>query len=195
MNTDKQYMLIYGIEGDRRDILERVAFGRGFGIRPIEDHELDLRVHQLLDGQVNERPENFKQEHDLGDDFEYILFVNIKDKALYAFLDELKDNDVYIPHKAILTETNLKWPLYFLMEENKEEHRVMTLYGQLRNVMRMATSLADDTKDHELIDLLDEAQHFFEPREFEFDELRDIYNRLATRVNEIIQERRNSEQE
>lgn len=185
-----KYILIYGIKGERLDTLQRIAFAHGFGIRQIEEHEIDLKVSQLLDGQVNPKPEDFVFEDKLGEDFEYMLFVNIHDEILYNFLEEIKKDGVYIPHKAVLTETNKNWPLSFLMEENKEEHKVMTLYGQLRKIMGVGVGLVDETNDSKLKEILVEAEDYFHPREFEFEELRDIYNKLAQRINDLLEERK-----
>lgn len=188
-NNDK-YILIYGIKGDRLEKLERVAFAHGFGLREIQDFELDLKVRDLLDGNKNEKPEDFIFEDRLGDDFEYMLFVNIKDEQLYKFLDEIKAEGVYIPHKAVLTENNINWPLFYLMNENKEEHKVMTVYGQLRKIMGIGANLQKDIDDPELDTIMQDAQDYFHPREFEFEELQSIYNRLAIKINTILEERR-----
>lgn len=187
---EKRYLLIYGFKGERLDILERIAFAHGFRIRQIEDFELELKVSDLLDGKVNEKPQDFVFVDDLGQDFEYILFVNIHDEILYNFIEELKKDGVYVPHKAVLTKTNVNWPIKHLMHENKEEHKVMTLYGQLRKVMRVGIGLVEKTNDPLLKEILLEAEDYFHPREFEFEELRDIYNKLAQRINELLAQER-----
>lgn len=186
-------MLVYGLKGDRKNIFERVSDERQFGIRYIEDHELDKKVHELLDGQTHEVPSDFVMDKDLGDDFEYVLFVNIKDDDLYGFIKDLKEEGIYIPHKAILTKMNVNWPLIFLMNENKEEHKVMTLFGRLRNLMQMGAQAYEETGDEELKNLLIESEEYFHPREFEIEELSEVYNKLAIKLNKLKAEK-NGEQ-
>lgn len=186
---DKKFILMYGIKNERLDILRRVADKYEFGLRSIEDHEVDLKVSRILEGK-SEKPEDFVFDDSLGDDFEYMLFVNIHDELLYNFLEEIKKEGVYIPHKAVLTETNRNWPLRYLMNENKEEHKVMSLYGQLRKAMNVGVGLLEKTQDQELEEILERAQDYFHPREFEFEELRDIYNTLAQRINDLLAKER-----
>lgn len=183
-------IIFYGIKGERFETLERISFAYGFGLREVQDYEIDMKVGDIIDGVKLEKPENFIYEDKLGDDFEYMLFVNIKDDELYKFLDEIKASGVYVPHKAVLTANNINWPLSYLMNENKEEHKVMGVYGELRKIMKIGAQLAEETNDPQLKDILVEAEDYFHPREFEFEELKDIYNRLATKINEILESRK-----
>lgn len=186
---DNKYMLVYGIKGDRKEIFENVSAGHGFGIRYIEDHEIDHKVGDLLDGKINEKPEGFVFDKDLGDDYEFVLFVNIKDDFLYNFIGDLKEKGIYIPHKAVLTKMNVNWTLDYLMNENREEHKVMTLFGRLRSLMGLGAQIYEETEDPELKQILQDSEDYFHPREFEFEELRDVYNRLAVKVNELLANR------
>lgn len=188
--TDKKKLLIYGIKGDRLETFERISFSYGYEIREIEDFELDFKVKDLLADKVNSRPDDYEFVDDFGEDFEYMLLVNIHDEELYKFLEELKADGVYIPHKAVLTQTNINWPLRHLMKENMEEHKVMSVYGQLRRILPVAHSLAEKTDDTLIKQILIEAEDYFHPREFEFEELRDIYNKLASRINELLDQDR-----
>lgn len=187
---DKRLLFIYGIKNDRLEIIERVAFAHGFGVREIGEEQLDWKVSDILDGQGEPDDGVRSSNITFDDDFEYMLFVNIHDELLYNFLEEIKKEGVYVPHKAVLTETNKNWPLSYLMNENKEEHKVMSLYSQLRKVMGVGQGLIEKTHDEELIGIMEEAQDYFHPREFEFEELRDIYNRLAQKINELLSQQR-----
>ncbi|MDO5027183.1 MAG: DUF3783 domain-containing protein [Tissierellia bacterium] len=185
---EEKFILIYGIKGERLEILERVASDHKFGLRPIRDYELDLKVSEILEN----------KERDFGDlgeikgieDFEYMLFANIHDQELYNFLEDIKGQGVYIAHKAVLTKTNVNWTLRYLINENKEEHVVMTLYGQLIKAMKVARGLLEETKDQELEGLMERAEGYMQPREFDFDELKEIYNSLALRINQLLDQRR-----
>lgn len=189
--TDNKKLLIYGIKGERLDGFERISFSYGYEIREIKDFELDFKVKDLLANTSNERPNDFVFDDEFGQDFEYMLLVNIHDEELYNFLEELKANGIYIPHKAVLTKTNINWPLRHLMKENMEEHKVMSVYGQLRRILPVGHSLVEKTDDKLLKEILVEAEDYFHPREFEFEELRDIYNKLASRINELLDQDRN----
>lgn len=185
---EEKIILIYGIEGDRLEILSEVASDHGFGLRPIMDYELDMKVSEVLASEAKDYGD-LGQENGI-DDFEYMLFANIHDQDLYTFLDDIKGKGVYIAHKAVLTKTNVNWTLRFLINENREEHKVMTVYGQLGQAMKVAQGLLEETGDKKLEDLMLRAEDYMHPREFDFDELREIYNGLAMRINQLLQERR-----
>ncbi|NLW52085.1 MAG: DUF3783 domain-containing protein [Tissierellia bacterium] len=186
---ENRYMLVYNIKGERKDKFEKVSEEHGFDIRYIEDFELDLKVKDLLDGNVNLKPENYVFDKEIEEGYEFVLFVNIHDDILYNFIKDLKEVGIYIPHKALLTKMNRDWTLDFLMQENKDEHRVMTLFGRLRGLMQMGAQIYDETQDEELKQLLIDSEEYFHPREFEFEELREVYNNLAVKVNQLLEQR------
>lgn len=183
-------ILLYGIKNDRLEVIKRVAFAHGFEIREVKEDQLNCRVSNLIEDSKCSSDEFKVKDFSFDEDFEYMLFVNIHDELLYNFLSEIKKEGVYIPHKAVLTETNKKWPLSYLMNENKEEHKVMSLYGQLRKAISVADGLLEKTKDTQLKEVLDRAQDYLQPREFEFEELRDVYNTLAQRINDLLSQNR-----
>lgn len=54
-----------------------------------------------------------------------LVLDGFSDKRLEILLREMKQNGVSVPYKAIVTETNLGWPLYQLYKELVAEHEAL----------------------------------------------------------------------
>ncbi len=182
IDTEEQIILIYGVEGERLEILQKEAKKKNFRIIEVSHEHTFCKVEDL----IFEDYSHCLVEEASPIDIEFLLFVNIIKDDLYGFIRILKDNGLYFPNKAILTPTSKEWKLRRLLAENKEEHVVMTMFSNLRRAMRKATTIKEENRhDEELIEIMEHAQHYLNPREFDFDEMKSIHNRLAQKVNEI----------
>lgn len=182
IDTDEQIILIYGICGEKLEILQREAKKKNFRIIKVSHEHTFCKVEDL----IYEDYSHCLVEEARPIDIEFLLFVNIIKDDLYEFIQILKDNGLYFPNKAILTPTSKEWKLRRLLAENKEEHIVMTMFSNLRRAMRKARIIKEQNRhDDELLEIMEYAQHYLDPREFDFDEMKSIHNKLAQKVNEI----------
>lgn len=182
VNTDEQIVLIYNIKGERFSTVERLAQIRGYRLINISDNQVLCRVEDIIFGNTKDC-EIIETEVI---NMEFLLFVNILNDDLYGYIGELKQEGLYFPNKAILTKMNSNWQFRRLLVENKEEHAVMTMFTNLRRAMKKATAIVEENKhDDELIEIMDHAKHFLNPREFDFDEMKEIHNKLANKVNSL----------
>ena len=180
INIEEKIILAYNLKPDRLEIVKEKAKIFKYRIIEIEDNQTYCIVEDL----IYENYEHCLVEDATEIDMEFLLFVNIINDDLYGFIDELKKEKLYFPNKAILTETSMKWKLRQLLAENKEEHVVMTMFTNLRRAMKKAEILKNQgIVDDELVELMKEAKHYLNPREFDFDEMKSIHNRLANKVN------------
>lgn len=178
---NKKKVMVYGVKGERLNKLSTHIRDNNFDIKIINNDEIDNIVDDLVNDKID------LQKSDNSEDMEFLLFVNIKDDLLYDFLAKLREDKLLFPHKAILTETNRKWKLRELLKENKEEHAIMTIYANLRRAIITAEKLlSQGNKDSELEIYLDKARDYISPREFDYDELKGVYNDLAVRVNFLL---------
>lgn len=182
INTKEQIILLYGINQEKLNIIKNEAKKKNFRIIEISHEHTFCKVEDL----IFENYSNCTIEKAEPIDIEFLLFVNIIKDDLYGFIKILKENGLYFPNKAILTPTNKEWKLRRLLAENKEEHVVMTMFSNLRRAMKKANIIKEQNRhDDELLEIMDEAVHFLDPREFDFDEMKTIHNKLANKVNEL----------
>lgn len=182
IKTDEQIILVYNIAGERRDQVYKHANDFSFRIIEINDEQTYCKVEDL----IYENSDHCLVKDASEIDMEFLLFVNIINDDLYDFIGALKKDGLFFVNKAILTETSKDWKLRRLLAENKEEHVVMTMFTNLRRAMKKAEILRNqDNFDDELIDLMNEAKQYLNPREFDFDEIKSIHNRLANKVNTL----------
>lgn len=182
IESKEQMIIVYGLKNERFNTFSKVASEYGYRIIEVEDNQTYCVIEDL----INEDTNHCIKEDATPVDIEFILFINILNDDLYDFIRDLKEENIYLPNKAILTKTNIKWKLRRLLAENKEEHLVMTMFTNLRRAMKKAQILKDNDKhDDELVDIMDKAQNYLHPREFDFDEMKNIHNELALKVNEL----------
>lgn len=180
INTEEKIILVYNLKPNRLKIVKEKADMVDYRIIEIKDNQ----TYCLVDDLIHENYNHCLVEDATEIDMEFILFVNIINDDLYKFIDELKKDNLYFPNKAILTETSRKWKFRRLLAENKEEHVVMTMFTNIRRAMKKAEILKNQgIVDDELVELMKEAKHYLNPREFDFDEMKSIHNRLANKVN------------
>lgn len=184
INTDEKIILVYNLKGERFKKFKIEADRYNYRIITVEDEETFCKVEDL----IFENSDHCINEEATEVDIEFLLFINIVNDDLYGFIADLKKEGLYFPNKAILTETNLQWKLRRLLSENKEEHVIMTMFFNLRHAMRKAQTIVEkENHDDHLLELMERAKHYMNPREFDFDEMKEIHNELAHKVNELYE--------
>lgn len=175
-------IIVYGIDDNKLSVIEEVSRKFGYSIRQVKENETYCTIEEI----IYDNTENCIVENTKPVDIEFLLFVNILNEGLYDFIGELKSKGLYFPNKAILTPTNLKWKLRRLLSENKEEHVVMMMFTNLKRAMIKAQKIVDnESHDEELLGIMEQAKRYLNPREFDFDEIKNIHNKLAMKVNSL----------
>lgn len=182
VDTTEKIVLTYGIIESKLEKIKEVSNQYNYRIINILDNQTFCNVEDLIFENTQDCIVNDAEPIEI----EFLLFVNIRDDALYDFIADLKKIGMYFPNKAILTPTNLKWKLRRLLAENKEEHTIMNMFTNLRRAMKKANIIKNENKhDQELIEIMEKAEHYLNPREFDFDEMKEIHNKLAIKVNNL----------
>lgn len=182
IETKEQIIIIYGIDDNKLSEIKKVNKKYNYSIIKVKDNETYCTVEDIIFSNT----EKCYIEDTEPIDIEFLLFVNIINEGLYDFIADLKTIGLYFPNKAILTPTNLKWKLRRLLAENKEEHVVMTMFTNLKRAMIKAQQIVDNNlHDEELVNIMEKAKHYLNPREFDFDEMKNIHNTLARKVNSL----------
>lgn len=132
-----------------------------------------------------------------GLDLEFILFVNMGQDEIYAFLEVMQKKELAVPYKAGLTANNINWPLRALIAENRREHEFIKLYQGSKQALYFGADLYEKTQDEPLLQRLETLQQYIKEIEIgqetseqedldQFEQLRKRYNALAMRINELL---------
>ena len=130
-------------------------------------------------------------------DLEFILFVNMGQDEIYAFLEIMQEKELAVPYKAGLTANNINWPLRALIAENRREHEFIKLYQGSNQALYFGADLYEKTQDEPLLQRLETLQQYTKEIEIgqetseqedpdQFEQLRKRYNALAMRINELM---------
>ncbi len=130
-------------------------------------------------------------------DLEFILFVNMGQDEIYAFLEIMQEKELAVPYKAGLTANNINWPLRALIAENRREHEFIKLYQGSKQALYFGADLYEKTQDEPLLQRLETLQQYIKEIEIgqetseqedldQFEQLRKRYNALAMRINELL---------
>lgn len=175
---------VYGLKENQKELLAALCSRFDFDLILWDKEALKEQVGFLIDApgfqssgeEVPEVEETF------------LLFSDFPREKLNDFLKNLREQVAYFPLKAHVTENNIKWRLYDLIAHNKEEHQVMELYNRLTRLFPIAQALLEQKENPPLRDALHRAKDYLHLREFEFEELKNIYNTLASTTNEVLRE-------
>ena len=130
-------------------------------------------------------------------DLEFILFVNMGQDEIYAFLEVMQKKELAVPYKAGLTANNINWPLRALIAQNRREHEFIKLYQGSKQALYFGADLYEKTQDEPLLQRLETLQQYIKEIETgqetaeqedpdQFEQLRKRYNALAMRINELL---------
>lgn len=130
----KPAILAFNFEGDRLTTLQTICDDLSIGLSNILASEtpeaFSLTLGDLLDGGVVETKTELSAEAKLAMSAlafseELYLLANLPEETLNAFLKAARDNDLWIPLKAVATPTNAGWRPMALKMELMEEHAAM----------------------------------------------------------------------
>ena len=142
---------------------------------------LDNYVGYLLglDGFNEEKKEDLVDE-DVNVDFDFILFSNFSNDKMFRVIDQLRNSEASVQHKAGVTENNIKWTLRELLVENDREARTMGLIHKINAQLEKASDLKEKYGEDEIVkDLIEEIKEFFQDSSiFSIEKAKKYYLRL-----------------
>lgn len=113
--------LVWGFGPDQpgRSSLETLCAKAGLALKDMTTADLARSVGSLCDlpGPYPKAPVPSQEEFPPA-----IIFSSFADPELDQFLEKMKQENISIPLKALVTSINRQWPLAALLEELCEEH-------------------------------------------------------------------------
>lgn len=149
-------LLTYGFDlnSEKYQNLLKTAAIYNISVSQVHSYELGEKVGFLM-GLPNYEPSSEKL--DFEKDIEFIIFSDFDRKILSLFLNSLKENNVYIPHKSVITETTKDWTFIELLNHIEIEHRVMQKFSILGEYIKSATNILKKQDNPELKSAIDSA--------------------------------------
>ncbi len=182
----KPLLLVYGMKTpERHQKMLDLAKHFDYEIKFVTEDEIHEKVGFLV-GLENYESSDTK---DVGDvpDIDFVLLHNIpQDEQRELFL-YMREHDVSTGNKAILTDTNKDWSLAKLLRENDLEHRVMTVWQNLRRAVSYAGDWQEQNGlDEKLNQAMIEAIPFVQPSEdMDLNKMINAYNQLVAEINRL----------
>lgn len=178
-------LLVYNMP---EDVLERInKYDSKYGFETIvaTSEHLNHRVENILNDNMEDRTINEDLEHI---DINFLMIHNFTNSELDEFLKDMREESLIIPNKCISTDTNKKWILHDLLKENKEESELMPILHGLYSIRKVGTDLINKgTKDDELEKGIKEIEDYISKKEFEKEEMREMYNKNAKIINKYLE--------
>ncbi|MGO5028363.1 DUF3783 domain-containing protein [Candidatus Agathobaculum pullicola] len=123
MAVSRETVLFYEPEGGAQGaLLKSVLVRMGVRIKNVSSEAVGQTIGCLLGRKGFDAREN--PEAPVLDE-PVLVLDGFTDKRLEILLREMKKNDISIPYKAIVTETNLGWLFHQLYDELAQEHEMM----------------------------------------------------------------------
>lgn len=174
---------IYNAKSNEIEILERIAKEMDTHVRYGDFDDLDQKVGFLLklDGFEKQESQDVPFEKY---DFPFILFNNFENEEIFDFIDMMRDENLFIAHKASTTLNNLGWTLRVLLDENDNEHRTMKLISEINDLVQFAHDHKESNGENEDVkNLVEEINSYFKnPEEFEIEKALVYKNQLEDLV-------------
>ncbi len=146
---------------------------------------LGHKISDIIDGTHGEPVNHERLEHV---DINFLMIHGFDKSELGAFVNELNSNDIKLPNKCISTPINLDWVLYDLLLENQEEALLMPIITNLFKLRTAMTKLHESGNgSKELEDEINYLNEYIARRDYEYDELREIFNKAAKIYNNHIE--------
>lgn len=144
MNRLEKKILVYGID-DKRDIIKKVS--NDFEIEAIflDEKDLSQKIGYLMGLPEFTREE----EEELKEDLDFFIFSDFDREILKNFLVELNKLNALVPHKAVMTNTNKDWTLFYLIDHIKEEHEMVQKFRLLGTLVKKVKDIIDSGNDDE----------------------------------------------
>lgn len=123
MAVSRETVLFYEPEGGAQGaLLKSVLVRMGVRIKNVSSEAVGQTIGCLLGRKGFDAREN--PEAPVLDE-PVLVLDGFTDKRLEILLREMKKNDISIPYKAMVTETNLGWLFHQLYDELAQEHEMM----------------------------------------------------------------------
>lgn len=116
INKQPKMLLLYGIIGEKLDSLLEITKLENIIVRQVMPSEIDIKISQLL--KVSQLSlETYPKECE-----ECIFMVGFDKLSMDRFLNVLKNKNISIPLKAMITPINRTWTFSELLKELSKEH-------------------------------------------------------------------------
>lgn len=179
-------IILFNADDRERDILKDLGQAENIGIREISMEDLDQKVGYLAGIEGFER-EDVESNHEDKYDFTFMLFKDFTNEEIFDFVKKMQEKKLYVPHKAALTQYNIKWPLRFLLDENDEEHKTMGLIQEINKLVKIAHDHKEEHgEDPQIKDQVTKINAYFQdPENFNLEEARKMKEDLEEMVNKL----------
>lgn len=149
------------IDMEKYDRFKKIANENGIKIIEVGKDHLDYTIGHLL-GFEGYDSEKLEASDDEILDFDFILFNGFGNEELFNLIDNLRENQANVQHKAGITENNVKWTLRQLLKENDKEAKTMGLIHKINQLIEKAEKLKDKYgEDEKIKNLIDEIADYF----------------------------------
>lgn len=177
-------LLVYNMPEDVLGILNKYSDKYNFKTIKAEKEHLNHRVEDILEENLEGRTINEDLEHI---DINFLMLHNFSNEELDEFLKDMREESLIIPNKCISTDTNKQWILHDLLKENKEESELMPILHGLYSLRSAGTKiLSKGVEDLELKEGIEEINKLIESKNFEKEEMRTLYNKVAKVCNKHL---------
>ena len=125
MKVSVEKALLYNFrDPEREKKLKSALLCMGVGIKTVAEEDFCRPLGDLIGMPVTPSEENPPKEQSSFDE-EMLVLHRFSDKRLNELLRRLQKAGLFIPHKAVLTPTNMAWSGARLMEELRLEHEAV----------------------------------------------------------------------
>lgn len=176
-------LLVYNMPEDVLGILNKYQDKYEFETIEATKTHLNQKVGHILEDNIDENKENPELEHI---DINFLMLHNFTNEELDGFLKDMKEESLIIPNKCISTDTNKEWILHDLLKENKEESELMPILHGLYSLRSAGEKILKNTEDKELEEGISKINSLIESKNFEKEEMRQLYNNVAKICNKHL---------
>ncbi|MDD7044960.1 MAG: DUF3783 domain-containing protein [Peptoniphilaceae bacterium] len=177
------------IDLDKYERIKKIAANRGIEIIEVGKDHINSKVGYLLglDGFDSEEADITYED---AFDFDFALFDDFTNEELFGLIDELRENQAAVSHKAGVTENNIKWTLGELLTENDKEAKAMGLINKINALVEKNAAYKEKYgEDPKIKGIIDEINAYFASAEiFELDLAKGLYLRLLDETLRVEKE-------
>lgn len=177
----QKQLLYYGFDAER---IEKVLFiAKNFGIetKEVKKEDLGQKVGTLfcLDGYAREDVEDIEAPN-----VEFIIFSDFDRKILQDYILALKNEDIVVPYKSVITDTSKDWQFYYLVDHIQDEHKVVQMFNELGKLIKKAQKQLDQEDNENLRDAMEYALSIREINGVEQEDIIPRYKKLKEALHE-----------
>lgn len=162
------------------DKFKEICEANDVTIIEVKEDQVDHYVGYLLglEGFSDEKKTDIDEKANI--DFDFILFSNFDNEKMFRVMDELRESEANVQHKAGTTQNNIGWSLRELLIENDKEARTMGLIHKINAQLEKASDLKEKYGEDAITKaLIAEIQGFFQDSSiFDINKAKDYYLKL-----------------